>query len=50
MIFKRRDKEVAQAKYIWHLFILEFIIRFKLIMLASAYGRSTFLKISTNIR
>ena len=50
MILKRGDKEDAQAKQSWHLFILDSIIRSVLVMLASVYGRPTYLKASTDIR
>lgn len=50
MILKRSGKEVAQAKQSRYLFILKSIIRSELVMLVSARGRPTYLKISTDIR
>ena len=50
MILKRGDKEVAWAKWGRQLFILKSIIGSKLLMLASAHKRPTYLKASTDIR
>lgn len=44
------DKEVAQVKQSWYLFILKFIIKSELIILANACRRITYLEISTDIK